>query len=699
MDLTEGSTRTGADGELALVPIPLPDGSDGQVRRQELVRVIAAGLRDLGYPDAASALEKESKITSSSSSASAFLQLLADKQYDEALGLLDQLPFRDGARGKRRAKGLIIQERYVDCLANNRLDEALKRLQEEVYFLPHFDGEGGSDVDELAALLACPTFQDLSRVSGMLRARQAKRFRQSNQEEKDDEAAGVASVTGETTTLIDCIRDLLDPEAVVPPLRLHQLLGQAFAHQWSDGGEHASGSGQSRNPLRTHSYRRFDAAEPMPLLREIREVEDQRNVTYTPSSTCRHVVSLVDEGARSQLMEIWCLCFHPFMNMFVAGTSDGTIVAFEIDLDSMQMRERGRVKLIFGKEAHGRPRPIASVDWVAGSSPEDLGKLLCVSKTQPPPISRRSRGSSAGSSNSNNDIQGDEEEEEEEEMMNSEEEEEGSGDEETASSAALVRILYVRDLVGSSKEAEGADFPHPGDVHHMGRPCAKWLSAHSLTTAGIDGWYRTWRLVEDGGTYDSSRDPAALRRIHHVASVQVERTVDMAVVRSSSSILVLLACVDAHIHVLDGASRPIYRIPTGGMCISLAVGFNSVAATIDSQTLLVWNVHDLRAAKPSTVFAVPPLTFRGYVNKRFILRPGIGMGDIVAMGSEDGSVHVWSTTGNLTREAVVLQGHSLPVNAVRFSLVEPGLAVTCGDDATIRLWSRRMHMDQSGIRL
>ena len=83
-----------------LLDIPLPGSQRGQVNRNELIRLLADGLRDLGCHSAAKSLEDESGVPSSSHSASEFLALLASKQFEAALALLDRLPFKEGRIGR-----------------------------------------------------------------------------------------------------------------------------------------------------------------------------------------------------------------------------------------------------------------------------------------------------------------------------------------------------------------------------------------------------------------------------------------------------------------------------------------------------------------------------------------------------------------------------------------------------------------------
>ena len=58
-------------------------------------------------------------------------------------------------------------------------------------------------------------------------------------------------------------------------------------------------------------------------------------------------------------------------------------------------------------------------------------------------------------------------------------------------------------------------------------------------------------------------------------------------------------------------------------------------------------------------------------------------GDILAIGSEDGKVHLWDTKRGLYKQ--MLEGHTLPVRSVVFS--PDGRTLASGsDDGTILLW-------------
>jgi WD40 repeat protein len=605
----------------------------------------------LGYENSAQALERESNTTSSSQIAAKFLALLQTRRYDSALALVDQLPFKDGSTGRKRAKNFIVQERYLDSLLNDKVDEALSRLQEEVFYLHH---ENESDLDELAALLACPTFDDLVQVSGRLRAKQARRCYPSSPEEIFDTGS---SLEPNSSTAIECIRALLDSDAVVPPKRMYELFGQAIARQLTTSGI------DSNSPSRDNTnFSRFDN-EPMPLLKQVKEVEERRNAEFAPNRNCRQIIKVDEEDdeeviSNQQLDEIWCVCFHPSAPKFAVGTRYGSVLTYELDPVTTQAREVNSFDAVFGRGGVNSDRPITSLDWTTGDG--DDGVLLCVSRQQKShPTNRRESSSSVD--DAENDGADD-----------NDDDDEGDADEDIED---VRDVPLVQTLLSKSKHAFSSR-----DVYHGGRPCARWVAeGERIATAGIDGWYKIWKYTEDSMVCASA--------------VAVERVVDLTYYSRLQA--VFLACADLKIRVFQ-ESKPVLTIAVPEPIMSMNCGGNSLVVALKSPILSVWNINEMNftSESNSSTHTQPALTYRGFSAKKFIVKPSVGFGDFIACGGENGAVHVWSSTGNPGKEVVVLKGHSAVVNEVCFSPTIPGLLLSVGDDGCIRIWSKRSSTDE-----
>lgn len=622
-------------GEEEYVQLPIPvlttsssiELSEGKVLKQELCRLLADGLRDLGYSQSAATLEQESGFHASSSLAKQFLTVFKNKQYESCFQILEHLPFKHGNLGKKRCKNLIVQERYVDLLMSDQIDEAIQRLQEEIYFL-HFEDE--TDLSELASLLACPTKNDLLTLSGRLRTKQMKRF--TNDNKSFNKTA--------TTTAIECVRALLDSDAVVPPNRLLELLGQSLARQLM-----SDSVGQQQE------MKRFDQQEPLPLLRQIREVEERRNAKFTPNADCFQVIQINSNEIRG--VEIWCCTFHPNGTSFAIGTRDGSVYIYDFDDAEGKVVERKKFDHVCGHD-----RPIVSLDW--NSVNGDM--ILCVSRKQVKTTRSSIAGSSVGGGSGAAHASGGDDDDDMEDQQDE------------ADSTSLVQAISL------NSPNNNKSFSPVQLIAHGGKPLAKWIIGSQVVTSGPDGWLKFWKLTnENKSSFTCTK------------ALKVERVVDMAVTRAGE--LLFLACADMKIRCYSAATEQLVcQAISSEPIVSINVGFSSLIASVKNQTLLVWNLNTLTDNGRHTSSSVPLLSFKGFSRKRYILKPCIGEGDFVATGSEDGNIYIWSSRmgGSASSQPIiVLKGHTAAVNEVSFSPTQPGVLVSGSDDGSIRIWSKR----------
>ncbi|KUF79860.1 WD repeat-containing protein 26 [Phytophthora nicotianae] len=143
-------------------PSPSVDGSTDpnppQRKRNKWARLLLRELYDLGFNDAAAALEREACVQLRSSVMKKLQNLVASRQWDEALQLVmktgderEQLQMKS-TLAAREAALLLLQRKFIDFLLLKQLPEALRTFQEEI--LPLCE-PSEAEVKQLAELLLC----------------------------------------------------------------------------------------------------------------------------------------------------------------------------------------------------------------------------------------------------------------------------------------------------------------------------------------------------------------------------------------------------------------------------------------------------------------------------------------------------------------------------------------------------------------
>ncbi|KAG3118583.1 hypothetical protein PI124_g5098 [Phytophthora idaei] len=135
-----------------------------QRKRNKWARLLLRELYDLGFSDAAAALEREACVQLRSSAMKKLQSLVASRQWDEAL----QLVMKAGAKHEqlqmkstlaaREAALLLLQRKFIDFLLLKQLPEALRTFQEEI--LPLCE-PNEAEVKELAELLLCRDAEEM----------------------------------------------------------------------------------------------------------------------------------------------------------------------------------------------------------------------------------------------------------------------------------------------------------------------------------------------------------------------------------------------------------------------------------------------------------------------------------------------------------------------------------------------------------
>ncbi|KAI1926513.1 hypothetical protein LOZ64_000279 [Ophidiomyces ophidiicola] len=185
--------------------------------REEVTRILIQSLYDLGYPDAATTLCRESKYELESGAVAAFRSCVVDGEWAEAERILLESLYEDEksmANGKQRSgnHGLVLakdadknemlfclrQQRFLELLDRRDLATALMVLRNELTPLNH----DISRLHALSSLLMCPP-EDLRAQAGL-----------------------EASVISSRQKLLDVLSKSISPSVMIPQHRLAALLDQ-----------------------------------------------------------------------------------------------------------------------------------------------------------------------------------------------------------------------------------------------------------------------------------------------------------------------------------------------------------------------------------------------------------------------------------------------------------------------------------------
>ncbi|XP_024019245.1 WD repeat-containing protein 26 homolog [Morus notabilis] len=216
MKLSSGELRSLSNGTSSVEPVagcssrglmarPLQSagddevvGSKGVIKRVEFVRIIAKALYSLGYKKSGAHLEEESGISLHSSSVNLFMQQVRDGNWNESVTTLRKIGVPDESIVKS-ASFLILEQKFFEHLAGEKLMDALKTLRTEIAPLCI----NGSRVHELSSYLVAPSLFGQSNVS-MVKAK---------------------------PKLLEELQELLPPTIMVPESRLEHLVEQALVLQ------------------------------------------------------------------------------------------------------------------------------------------------------------------------------------------------------------------------------------------------------------------------------------------------------------------------------------------------------------------------------------------------------------------------------------------------------------------------------------
>ncbi|THU82897.1 WD40 repeat-like protein [Dendrothele bispora CBS 962.96] len=193
-------------GKSSIARVNLPGTllyEDSNVDREEFVRLVLQSLRDVGYKQAAAALEAESGYSMESSEVGQFKQYILDGLWSKAEASLTRLGLTNEAK-LWDARFLINRQKYLELLEAGKTTAALHVLRNEISPL-NVESE---ELHTLSSLIMSTSPDDLRQRTNW------------------DGAAG----TSRQQLLAD-LHHYIPPSVMIPSRRFSTLLQQAHLHQ------------------------------------------------------------------------------------------------------------------------------------------------------------------------------------------------------------------------------------------------------------------------------------------------------------------------------------------------------------------------------------------------------------------------------------------------------------------------------------
>ncbi|KAI9489752.1 WD40-repeat-containing domain protein [Zychaea mexicana] len=175
----------------------------GRVKKEELVRLILQSLNDLGYRDAAGALQKDSGIALETDTITRFRGGILSGDWRLAESLLATLPGIQ-TNDLLQAQFLIRQQKFLELLEAQKTMKALHVLRNELTPL----GQSIERLHQLSSLIFCSSVEDIKSQAQW------------------DGAGG----TSRQQLLVD-LQNYIPPSIMIPNERLLTLINQAYEWQ------------------------------------------------------------------------------------------------------------------------------------------------------------------------------------------------------------------------------------------------------------------------------------------------------------------------------------------------------------------------------------------------------------------------------------------------------------------------------------
>jgi len=188
---------------------------------QEVVRLIGQHLCDLGLKNATDVLMKEAGCRLDDPSSATFRHCVMKGDWTGAVNVLEDLKHHlDSPSVLNKMKFIILEQKYLEYIHDNRTFEALKVLQLEISPLNH----NTSRTHQLSSLLMVP-------LPGVTTStRQSGRVPDSFNKNNNLDLAHLPKLP-ERGEVMEKLQAFLPPSVMLPPRRLQVLLSQAAAHQ------------------------------------------------------------------------------------------------------------------------------------------------------------------------------------------------------------------------------------------------------------------------------------------------------------------------------------------------------------------------------------------------------------------------------------------------------------------------------------
>ncbi|RNA03906.1 WD repeat-containing 26-like [Brachionus plicatilis] len=276
--------------------------SQGQ---KDILRLIGQHLRSLGLNKTTESLMNESGCMLEHPTASNFRNLIMNGKWQEAEAALESLKsFIDDSSDFTKMKFLILEQKYLECLEDSQIMEALKCLRDELAPLK-FNTER---LHELSSFLMCTDQNNLKILS--------------NWAGKNDISRKI---------LMDKLQTFLPPNIMLPPHRLETLLNQAVEYQCEQ--------------CPYHNYKDKFHIDDWSFLRDHICSKDDF------PSICIQVYN-------DHCDEVWYCKFSNNGKLLATGSKDGCLIIWDVDPDTYKLT----INKTYDEHTHGASVVVWSPD-------------------------------------------------------------------------------------------------------------------------------------------------------------------------------------------------------------------------------------------------------------------------------------------------------------------------------------------------
>lgn len=253
--------------------------------QKDILRLIGQHLRTLGLNKTTECLINESGCMLEHPTATNFCNLIMNGQWQEAELALESLkPIIGDSNDITKMKFLILEQKYLECLEDSQIMDALKCLRDELAPLK-FNTER---LHELSSFLMCSDQSNLKALSKWAGKNETSR-----------------------KNLMDKLQTFLPPNIMLPPHRLETLLNQAIEYQCEQ--------------CPYHNYKEKFQIDNWSFLRDHVCSKDDF------PSVCLHVYN--DDHCD----EVWYCKFSNNGKRLATGSKDGVLIIWDVDPNTYKL--------------------------------------------------------------------------------------------------------------------------------------------------------------------------------------------------------------------------------------------------------------------------------------------------------------------------------------------------------------------------